>query len=260
MSEENIGTATENVSETQKVCGTKKPALWSVILRRELSAYFTSPVAYIVCALFLVFSGFLFFSTFFLAGRAELRGFFETLPLVFSFFIPALTMRVFSEENRSGSMETLLTLPVTELDVVTGKYLASFISSVVLLGPTLFYVIACCIFGKPDAGPIIGGYLGAVFLAAAFSAIGVFASSVTKNQIVAFFVGFAICIVLSLINMFGMLLPGPVVSFTTFISATSHFNSISRGIIDTRDVIYFLSVTALFFVLTVRSVRNSRRG
>ena len=238
----------------------KQKSLWSVILRRELNAYFTSPIAYIVCALFLVFSGFLFFSTFFLAGRAELRSFFETLPLVFSFFIPALTMRIFSEEQRSGSMETLMTLPVTDMDVVLGKYLASFISSVVLLVPTLFYVIACCVFGKPDAGPLIGGYLGAVFLAAAFSAIGVFASSLTKNQILAFFIGFAICIVLSLISMFGMLLPGPVVAFTTFISATSHFNSISRGIIDSRDIIYFVSLTALFFVLTLRTVRNSRRG
>ncbi len=246
------------MSESDKNVKTK--ALWRVILSRELKAYFTSPIAYIVCALFLIFSGFLFFSTFFLSGRAELRGFFQTLPMVFSFFIPALTMRVFSEENRSGSMETLVTLPVTDMDIVVGKYLASFISSVVLLVPTLFYVLACCIFGKPDAGPLIGGYLGAIFLASSFSAIGVFASSVTKNQILAFFIGFALCIALSLINMFGVLLPGPIVSFTTFISASSHFDSVARGIIDTRDILYFVSVTALFFVLTVRSVRESRRG
>lgn len=238
----------------------KRQSPWCVIFGREIRAYFTSPIAYIVCALFLVFSGFLFFSTFFLAGRAELRAFFETLPLVFSFFIPALTMRVFSEENRSGSMETLMTLPVTDMDVVVGKYLASFVSSLTLLVPTLFYVITCRVFGRPDAGPLAGGYLGAVFLAAAFSSIGVFASSVTKNQILAFFIGFAVCIVLSLINIFGALLPGILVSFTTFISATSHFNSIARGIIDTRDVIYFVSVTALFFVLTVSAVRNARRG
>src|SRR5574344_301032 len=171
-----------------KAAGVKVQKTWVVIMKRELVSYFTSPIAYIVCGLFLIFSGCFFFATFFLAKRAELRNFFELLPMTFSFFIPALTMRVFSEEKRSGSIETLITLPVTSIDVVTGKYIASFISSAVLLVPTLFYVVACVIFGKPDMGPIIGGYLGAILLAASYSAIGLFASSATKSQIIAFFV------------------------------------------------------------------------
>ena len=232
----------------------------NVIMRRELSSYFISPIAYIVCGLFLVFMGFMFFSTFFIAKRAELRQFFGLLPVMFSFFIPALTMRIFSEEKRSGTIETLITLPVTAEDIVIGKYLASFICTVVMLLPTLFYVVTCYIFGTPDAGPIIGGYVGALLLAAGFCAVGIFASSVTKNQLIAFIVAFAICIFLSLFSNFAILLPAPVVSLITFISAGSHFESISRGIIDTRDILYFISLIALFLSLAVRVVKNQTRG
>ncbi|HAK69144.1 MAG TPA: ABC transporter [Treponema sp.] len=245
-------------SSAEKSAKTK--SVWTIILRRELAAYFTSPVAYIVGFLFLIYCGFRFFSIFFLMQRAELRNFFSQLPLVFSFFVPAMTMRVFAEEKRSGSIETLLTLPVTVLDVAIGKSLAAFISAVSLLVPTLFYVVACCIFGTPDAGPIIGGYAGAVLLAAAFTSIGVFSSALTKNQIIAFFVALAICISLTMIDYFAILFPGPVVSLVTFISASNHFDSISRGIIDTRDLLYFISVTALFFVLTVHTLNKSRKG
>ncbi len=237
---------------------TKKP--WRVIMRRELAAYFASPVAYIVGCLFLVFAGWMLFSTFFIAGRAELRQFFQSLPVIYSIFIPILTMRVFSEEKRSGTIETLLTLPVTVRDVVLGKYLAALLFSLSLLVPTLFYVLACYIFGTPDAGPIIGGYLGAIFLAAAYTAIGVFASALTKNQIVAVFISFAICLVLSLMGSFMVLLPAALVRLLTFISAASHFDSIARGIVDSRDVLYFASVTAAFIVLTVQVVQNGRRG
>jgi len=129
-----------------------------VIARRELAAYFSGPIAYIVSGLFLAFTGFLFFSTFFLVNRAELRGFFALLPIMFAFFVPALTMRLFSEEWRSGSIETLLTLPVSSLDVSLGKFAAAFCFIVCMLLPTLSYVITATVLGAPDAGPIIGGY------------------------------------------------------------------------------------------------------
>ncbi len=234
----------------------KNPAL--VIFKREFKSYFTSPVAYIVTALFLIISGFMFFSTFFLNNRAELRQFFGLLPIMLSFFVPALTMRLFAEEKRSGSLETLMTLPVTELDVVAGKFAASLCGTLIMLLPTLFYVITAEIFGSPDYGPIIGGYIGAIFLSASFTAIGLFASSITKNQIIAFFTAFIICIVLTLIDVFLVLLPAPLVSFLSFISANSHFTSISRGIIDTRDLLYFISLTALFFVITVKVQQTER--
>ena len=230
-----------------------------IIMKRELKSYFTSPVAYIVTALFLIIAGILFYSSFFLYDRAELRRFFSSLPLLLSFFIPALTMRIFAEERRVGSIETLMTLPVTELDVVTGKYLASFISTLIMLAPTLFYILPTVIFGSPDFGPIVGGYLGAVFLCASFTAIGVFATSVTKNQIIAFFTGFIICIVLTLIDQFLIFLPSPIVSFLSYLSANGHFTSISRGILDTRDLIYFISLTALFFATTVKVQQQAKK-
>lgn len=240
----------------------KNTCSWPVIMKRELKAYFTSPVAYIVGALFLGFSGFMFFTPFFLMRRAELRGFFELLPILFSFFIPALTMRTFSEEHKSGTIETLVTLPVKTSDIVVGKYMASLVSSVSLLVPTIFYVITCCAFASSgvDAGPMIGGYVGAVLLAAAFTAIGVFCSAVTKNQIVAFFLALAVCIVLTFISMFAIFLPGAAVPFASFISSSGHFRSIARGIIDSRDIIYFVSVTAVFVVLTVNVLNNARKG
>lgn len=237
----------------------KKPSPAIVIMKRELATYFTNPISYIVTGLFLIITGIMFFTTFFLQNRANMRNFFSLLPILFSFFIPALTMRLYSEEKKSGSIETLMTLPVTELQVVTGKFLAAFISSAIMLAPTLLYLVSILFFGKPDIGPIIGGYIGAIFLCAAFSAIGVFASSVTKNQLTAFFVAFMICIVLTMIDAFLIFLPAPIVSLLQFISANEHFTSISRGIIDTRDLIYFISLTALFFCLTVKTQENDRK-
>ena len=234
----------------------KNPAL--IIMRRELKSYFTSPIAYIVTGLFLIITGILFFTTFFLQNRAELRLLFGNLPVLLSFFVPALTMRIFAEERRVGSIETLMTLPVTEIDVVCGKYLASLLSTLAMLCPTLFYVITAEIFGSPDYGPIVGGYLGAVFLCASYTAIGIFATSITKNQIIAFFTGFITCIALTMLDSFLIFLPAKIVSVLSYISANAHFNSVARGIIDTRDLLYFASLTSLFFAMTVKSQQKSR--
>lgn len=234
--------------------------VWTVIARREIGSFFASPVAYIVTGLFLAFSGFLFFSTFFLVNRAELRNFFNLLPVLFAFFIPALTMRLFAEESRSGSLETLLTLPVSAFDAVLGKFCAVFLFTASMLVPSLVYLATAAALGQPDPGPVIGGYAGSLFLAAAFCAIGLFASSATKNQIVAFFVAFAICILLALIDNFLVLLPAPIVGKLEFVSAGYHFQSIARGIIDTRDLLYFVSLTAFFLGLSVETMNARRRG
>lgn len=229
-----------------------------IIFKRELKAFYANAAAYIVSGLYLLATGLIFFSSFYLYNRAELRQMFGLMPVILSFVIPALTMRVFSEERRSGSIETLMTLPVNEVSVVTGKYFASFVSTLIMIAPTLFYLIPLCVFGKPDFGPIIGGYAGAIFLCACFTSIGVFASSVTKNQIVAFILSAVICICLTLIDSFLIFFPAPVVNFFGFISANAHFNSIARGIVDTRDILYFLSVTSLFFVLTVKAEQKTK--
>ena len=222
------------------------------IMRRELSAYFTNPAAYIVTGLYLLLSGILFFSTFFLNGRAELRNYFSIMPLLLSLFVPALTMRLFSEELRSGSFETLLTLPVTEAQIVIGKFLAAFITSAAMICPTIFYAVTAKVFGQVDAGPIFCGFLGSLLLCALYSAVGIFASGMTKNQIIAFFTALAISFALTLVGSLLVFLPAPLVKFFSWASATTHFQSIARGIVDSRDIIYFASVAALFLLLTVR--------
>ncbi|MBO4547376.1 MAG: Gldg family protein [Treponema sp.] len=229
----------------------KHNATWT-IMRRELAAYFTNPAAYIVTGLYLLLAGILFFSTFFLNGRAELRNYFSIMPLLLSLFVPALTMRLFSEELRSGSFETLLTLPVTEAQIVIGKFFAAFITSAAMICPTLFYAVTARVFGHPDAGPIFCGFAGALFLCALYSAVGIFASGMTKNQIIAFFTALAISFALTLVGSLLVFLPAPLVKFFSWASATTHFQSVARGIIDTRDIIYFASFTALFLLLTVR--------
>ena len=127
-----------------------------------------------------------------------------------------------------------------------------------MLAPTLFYVITAEIFGSPDYGPIIGGYLGAIFICAAYSAIGLFCSSITKNQIIAFAVAMAICLALTFVESFLVFLPDGIVKLFSFISASVHFGSISKGILDTRDLLYFVSLTALFFVCTVRAESKNK--
>ena len=148
---------------------------------------------------------------------------------------------------------------MTITQVVAGKFLAAWITSFAMLVPTFVYVITVAGFGTLDYGPVIGGYLGALFLCAAYSAIGLFASSVTKNQIIAFFIAFAVCILLSLISIFLVVLPAAAVNLLSWFLADTHFNSIARGIIDTRDLLYFVSLTALFIGLTVQTAQNDRR-
>lgn len=239
----------------------KKNRTAFVIMKREICSYFTSPIAYIVTGLFLLAAGFWFFKDFFLYRQPELRNYFSSLPIILSFFIPALTMRMIAEEKKSGSIETLLTLPVTITDVVIGKFLASFVCGAVMIAPTLLYTIPCFIFGDVEIGPIIGGFLGSLFLIAAFSAIGLLATSLTKNQIISFFIAFTICIVLSVINVFAVFLPSSIVTIVNYFCAATHFQSVSRGVIDTRDLIYFISVTAIFIssaVMTLKSTASNK--
>mgnify|MGYP000944604714 FL=1 len=231
----------------------------AVIVKRELGAYFTGAVGYIVIGLFLLISGFLFFNVFFLENRAELRRFFSTLPVLLAFFIPAVTMRLFAEERKSGSLETLMTLPVSSVDVVMGKFWASLAFTSVMIVPTLVYALTASLFGSLDAAPVVCGYLGTVFLAAAFCSVGLFASASTKNQIVAFFIGWALCILLALIDQFLLFLPARLANFLGYLSAGSHFTSVSRGIVDSRDLVYFVSLTAVFLTLTVKTI-DSRRA
>jgi len=213
------------------------------IFKRELKVYFVSPIAYIVISIFLLVTGWFFFTTFFLFSQANLRNFFSLLPITFSFVVPAITMRLFSEELNVGSYEILLTLPVTFLEVVLGKFLAAVVFLMAMLIPTLAYPVTVALLGQLDWGPVFGGYMGAVLLGAAFAAVGLFASSLTRNQIIAFIIGMAICFSLTLIDKMLFFLPQSLLGFLQYIGADYHFQNISKGIIDSRDILYFLSVS-----------------
>lgn len=212
------------------------------IFAKEFKDYFVTPIAYIVICIFLLITGWFFFATFFIADQASLRSFFAMLPIVFPFVIPAVTMRLFSEELHIGSLEMLLTLPVRLNDVIVGKFLACVAFTAVMLIPTLSYALWASFLGDLDWGPVIGGYLGAVLLGSAYSAIGIFASTTTRNQIVAFITGMVICFALSFIDKMLFFFPAPVLSFFHYLGSSSHFENIAKGIVDTRDIIYFLSV------------------
>ena len=227
------------------------------IMKKELRAYFISPIAYIVITIFLIFTGFFFFKDFFYFNQAEMRNFFQLLPLMFTFVVPAVTMRLFSEEKHSGSIEILLTLPVTTLDVVIGKFLAGSVFVAIMLAPTLIYTITVFIVGSPDYGPIIGGYLGAILLGAAYTAIGGLASSISRNQIVAFIIGWASCFTLWLIDKIVFFFPVKL-SVLEYLGSDFHFQNISRGVIDSRDIIYFASVIAICALLTVKFLEERR--
>ena len=212
------------------------------IFRKEFSAYFISPIAYIVIAIFLLITGWFFFATFFIFNQANLRTFYTLLPLVFAFVIPAITMRLMSEEINVGSDEILLTMPVTIRDVILGKFLASVALVGAMMIPTVAYPLTVSFMGPLDWGPVVGGYVGAVFLGAAFSAVGLFASALTRNQIIAFIIGLAICFMLTLIDKMLYFLPQSLLGVFAYLGADFHFQNIAKGIIDSRDILYFVSI------------------
>jgi ABC-2 type transport system permease protein len=214
------------------------------IFNKEFKSYFFSPIAYIVISVFLIIVGWLFFSTFFLDRQANMTRFFSLLPVAFAFVVPAVTMRLFSEEINIGSYEILLTMPVTFRDIIVGKFLAAVGFIGVMLIPTLFYAVSIAFLGKLDWGPVIGGYLGAILLGATYSSIGILASSLTRNQVVAFIIGMAVCLSLTLLIDFMLFfLPNFLVGIFQYLSANYHFKNIAKGVIDLRDIMYFVSVS-----------------
>lgn len=219
--------------------------IW-VLTKRELNSFFDSLIAYIMLILFLGFSGFftwLYGSDIFLVGQASLEGFFGIAFWTLFFFIPALTMRLLAEEKKTGTIEMLLTKAVTDREVVVGKFLSTFLLVSVALLFTLPYPITIAYIGNLDIGQVVCGYIGLLLLSGAYISIGVYASSVTNNQIVAFLTAMFIGLFFQLIfevlagNFTGF--AGQVLST---LSLSNHFESISRGVVDTRDIIYFLSI------------------
>ncbi len=228
------------------------------IFLKELRSFFNSPVAYIVIVVFLVILGWFFTSNLFIANISTLRTVFEMTPFLLLFFAPAITMRLISEEKKSGTLELLITKPVEEYEIIVGKFLAAWFLYFFTLLPTLCYYITVSIIGNLDIGPIIGGYLGLLFVGAVFLGVSVFGSSITENQVVAFIISFLIVFVLFMLDKVLFYLPSSLATLFEYISIDYHFSNIARGVIDSRDVIYYLSAIA-FSLLLGTAVLQRRR-
>jgi ABC-2 type transport system permease protein len=233
-----------------------------LLTRRELSAYFVSPIAYVAMVFFLFLSGILFGSPWFGAFRpgqpAQLQSVFYLVSFVLLLVIPALTMRTLAEERGSGTIESLLTAPITDAQVVIAKFLGCWIFYLAVIAPTLLYVAALAAFGTPDYGSIMAGYLGLALLGAMYVAIGVLASSLTRMQVIAFVVAFFPLLFLHLLGLFAGSMPSPWRSIVRMAGTLAHYEDFNRGIVAVNHVVYFLAITVYALFLTVK-VLESRR-
>ncbi|MFH1255123.1 MAG: ABC transporter permease subunit [bacterium] len=229
-----------------------------ILFKKELMAYFNSPIAYIFIGVFLVAGNWLFFNSFFLFAQASMRNYFSILPWMFLFLSPAITMRLWAEEKKSGTIELLLTLPITYWQAVLAKFLSALAFLSISLLFSLTIPLSAAFMGNLDWGPVIGGYAGALFLGGSYLALGLFISSITKNQIIAFIIGLAACFAAFIIGADFVLAGSPQIfaPIMKFIGLGSHFNNIARGVIDTKDIIYYLSFIFLFLWLNARAVEN----
>lgn len=233
--------------------------LTKLLAQKEFNGYFNSPSAYIILVAFLLISGWFFVSPLFINNSAELRSLFNIVPILYIFFIPAITMGLIAKEKNTGTIELLTTFPIKDSEIILGKFWASL--SLILTGLlfTLIYLITIVILGKNvDFGAIFCGYLGLIFLGAVYSSIGLFASSLTNNQIVAFIISFFIIFFLFILQYTLLLIPSYIVGLFQYLSIGYHFSNIARGVIDTRNIIYFLSLIVLFLKLSIIALRNRK--
>jgi len=231
--------------------------VWAVATR-ELRAYFLSPLAYLVIAFFLFGAGLLFGLIVEQSREASLRGLISNVSVLFLFVVPMISMRLLAEEQRTGTIELLLTNPVQEWQIVTGKFLASIILVLVMLALTLLYPAFLFVFGNPDRGPIAAGYLGVLLQAAAFLAVGLWASSLTENQIIAAVLAFIFLLVLWLSDSLGQSLGGTVGTIVSYTSVANHFNDFPTGVVNTKDVLYYVTLIVAGLVLSTLSLQARR--
>jgi ABC-2 type transport system permease protein len=232
------------------------------IFRREFASYFNSPLAYIALPVFLLLIGLfsLVFNDLFDAGLASMRTVFFWTAMFFVLLAPAVTMRLFAEEKRTRSLELVATLPITEEQLVLGKYLASVALILLALALTLSYPLTIASLGELDWGPVAGGYLGLALLGASYAAIGTAASSLTSNQIVAFLLGMAVCLVPYVTGLFLHRVPAGILPVVQYLSFDYHFNSLARGVIDSRNLLFYGTVIAAALHVAVFSLEQRRLG
>jgi ABC-2 type transport system permease protein len=232
-----------------------------VIAKKDFGTYFNSPIAYIVVVAYLVISGFLFFNALFdpRGGQeASMRPFFGLAPFFFAIFAPAVTMRLLAEEKHTGTIQLLATLPVRNVEVVVGKFFAGIGLVAVAIALTIPWAITVSMVGDPDGGAIIGGYLGLLLMCSAYVALGLMASSWTRNQIVAFIIGFLLCFVFFMVGKVMPYVADPLVPLLEYLSFDHHFRNIARGVIDSRNIIYYLSVVVVALAFAGQSLERRK--
>ena len=230
------------------------------IAGREFRSYFATQSGYVFLTAFLLLSSWLFFRVFFLLGQADLRPFFSLMPWIFLFFVPASAMRLWAEERRSGTEEVLLTLPVSEGEAVIGKFLAALGFLALAVALTFPVPLIVALLGNPDPGPIVGGYVGLLLMGSAYLAISLFASSLSDSQVAAFVIGVSISFALTVLGESIVLVAAPrwLAPILEHLGLARRFASISRGVIDSRDVVYYLSVVVFFLYANVRVVAGRK--
>ena len=229
------------------------------VFAKELRSYFMSPMAYIFLVFFTLFNGYFFTNTFFLINQSDMRALFGIVPIVYLFFIPVITMSLIAREKNIGTMEVIATLPIRDWEFVVGKYLAALVLIVAGLAFTLVHFFTLASVGTNiDYGAVMCGYLGLVFVGAFYAAIGTFSSSLTENQVVAFIIAVVIVLIFFLMDKLLLFVPSALAGIIQYLSVEYHLSNISRGVIDSRNLVYFGTMIWLFLTLTIRMVETRK--
>lgn len=225
-----------------------------IIAKKELRSYFTSAIAYVVFAMFLILAGYFFSAILLITKQATFTGAAYNIMITLLFLVPLITMRLFAEERKLGTLEILLTKPVKDFEVVLGKFLAAFSFLILMFLTTGVYIFILVKYGNPDLGPIWSSYLGLLLVGASFLALGIFASTLTENQIIAAVISFALILFLWIMNWISGQLGTGQEGLLSYLSLSSHFDDFLRGVIDLRNVVFYLSFIIFWLFVTFKSI------
>jgi len=251
-----------------------------LIFKKEFKSYFASPVAYVVITMFLILTGYFFYNSLALFStisfqatmnpmlakqvgllnitESVVRPLFGNISIILLLMVPLLPMRLFSEEKKSGTIELLLTYPVTDMGILLGKFFACMAVFIIMIALTILYPLLVIVFGQPEIGPIITGYIGVFLVGASFVSLGIFASSLTENQIIAATVAFGLLLLFWMISFSASLAGQTLGDILSYISLTAHLESFAKGVIDTTDIVYYLIFISLFLFLTLRILESKK--
>ena len=229
------------------------------IYLKEIKSYFDGPMAYIFLVIFSLVTGYFFSNTFFIFGQSDMRALFQIVPLVYLFFIPAITMGIISKEKNIGTMEVICTLPIKDYEFVIGKYLAILsLLKIALFLTSIMFINLIFVGINIDYGAVFTGYLGLFLAGSVYASMGIFASSLTDNQVVGFIIAIFLVLIFFLLDKLLIFMPNMIAGTMQYLSIDYHLSNISKGVIDSRNIIYFLSMISLFLILTIESLGSRK--